>query len=551
MPHPSADDDGGLQPFNGRLGKLRYLGLAILSAAGALSADLVQIVLPFPVEASHELKVEHPDRAPIAYPILLGHVLTHVVAAFCATCGRARAESDSINMWQVPLTPGCSAGLETAVTKRIDLVASDCDGFLKLGLLARTLQVLLKELDVPSTWISNTEDMLSAWRASMPETIPDIEKAWMVSCLKLLKVAMATFQSDDELWQMPCPDDTQFAVACGVAADAAVSFMSDIGTILQILVPGIMARYSGNSERRVDEDLEVRSSCCTLERLCTRFRLERMDEMLESSLVKEVVANWCSTALNSSAHVNDEPGSRPSLLHRLNRTQGFRGYDWPSPSVSQLNEIKAQEKDQKFSPREQPHDDSPSRAAAIERELSPRGLTPSTDVRRRESTRAFVTFSSKKSVPLLGGFSAEAGTEKGTGPRIAAIPTSYTDLYAELGALMPDSEQTAVCLICGAVLSAGGKGDCTLHSYRCGAGAGMFFLLQECSGLIMHKSKAAYIHSPYVDSHGETPQYRGRPLNLDLDRYDHLREVWFGHGVRQQVVAERGSSRQVILPDFY
>ena len=161
-----------------------------------------------------------------------------------------------------------------------------------------------------------------------------------------------------------------------------------------------------------------------------------------------------------------------------------------------------------------------------------------------------VTFSSKKTVALLGGFVPDS-IETPPRPRVAVMPTSYTDLYAELGNLMPDCEQTAVCLVCGEVLNAGGKGECTRHSYKCGAGAGMFFLLQECSGLIMHKSKAAYIHSPYVDSHGETPQYRGRPLNLDLDRYEHLREVWYGHAVRQQVVAERGSSRQVILPDFY
>ena len=116
---------------------------------------------------------------------------------------------------------------------------------------------------------------------------------------------------------------------------------------------------------------------------------------------------------------------------------------------------------------------------------------------------------------------------------------------------MPDCEQTAVCLICGEVLNASGKGECTRHSFKCGAGAGMFFLLQECSGLIMHKTKAAYIHSPYVDSHGETPQYRGRPLNLDLDRYEHLRELWYSHGVRQKVVAERVGTRQMIVPEFY
>ena len=136
-------------------------------------------------------------------------------------------------------------------------------------------------------------------------------------------------------------------------------------------------------------------------------------------------------------------------------------------------------------------------------------------------------------------------------PRIRMLPTSYTDLYAELGHLCPDSEQTALCLICGEVLNANGKGECTKHSTKCGAGACIFFLLQECQGLIMHGNKAVYLQSPYVDSHGETPQYRGRPLNLDLDRYELLREVWFSHGVRQKVVAERASARQVILNDFY
>jgi hypothetical protein len=174
-----------------------------------------------------------------------------------------------------------------------------------------------------------------------------------------------------------------------------------------------------------------------------------------------------------------------------------------------------------------------------------------------QASSPLVSFGSKKTVPLLGGYSPDAGATNSKGPhdrpfpRVPALPTSYTDLYAELVALLPDCEQIAVCLVCGEVLNAGGKGECTKHSYRCGGGAGLFFLLQECSGLILHKSKAAYIHSPYVDSHGETPQFRGRPLNLDLVRYEHLRELWMGHAIRQTVVAERGSSRQVILPDFY
>ena len=80
---------------------------------------------------------------------------------------------------------------------------------------------------------------------------------------------------------------------------------------------------------------------------------------------------------------------------------------------------------------------------------------------------------------------------------------------------------------------------------------GIFFLLQECVSLMIHGLKAAYIHSPYVDSHGETPQYRGRPLNLDASRYEILKRLWCGHKVREKVIAERGNTRQVILPNFY
>ena len=101
------------------------------------------------------------------------------------------------------------------------------------------------------------------------------------------------------------------------------------------------------------------------------------------------------------------------------------------------------------------------------------------------------------------------------------------------------------------VLNAAGKGECTKHAYTCGGGAGIFFLLQECVGLIMHGLKAAYVHSPYVDFYGETPHYRGRPLNLDLDRYRILRSLWSGHLVREKVIAKRASTRQVIIANFY
>ena len=47
----------------------------------------------------------------------------------------------------------------------------------------------------------------------------------------------------------------------------------------------------------------------------------------------------------------------------------------------------------------------------------------------------------------------------------ASGPTSYTDLYASLSSLCPGQEQTAICLCCGAVINAGGKG-CVRERHR-------------------------------------------------------------------------------------
>jgi len=289
--------------------------------------------------------------------------------------------------------------------------------------------------------------------------------------------------------------------------------------------------------------------------------MEPVQEMLESTTVGEILSNWYETARHHEkramiARDNKSGfGGKSSICSRLNRTQGFRVFDWPMESRGQKvnskivsNQGKNTSKKRGADPSE-PEDDGTTPMEIDEIEST--GVLASPSELQRRVAVPLVTFSSKKSVHLLGGYRSGFSSKANGRPRISMIPTSYTDLYAELGRLLPDSEQTAVCLICGEVLNAGGKGECTRHSFKCGAGTGLFFLLQECAGLIMHNSKAAYIHSPYVDSHGETPQYRGRPLNLDMERYDHLREVWSGHAVRQQVLAERASSRQIIVQDYY
>ena len=89
------------------------------------------------------------------------------------------------------------------------------------------------------------------------------------------------------------------------------------------------------------------------------------------------------------------------------------------------------------------------------------------------------------------------------------------------------------------VLNADGKRECTKHALVCGGGCGIFFLLQKCCVLIVKNHSYAIIPSPYVDSHGETPHYRGRPLFIDLPRYDSLHELWSSHLTREKVISER------------
>ncbi len=562
IPRPNATEDDGFQPFNGRLGRLRYFGLAVMATAGAVAADLVQLVIGFPLQSARDTMPE-PYRAPIVYPLLFGHVLTHVVAAICASGGRARARSDALELvWPIPF---CSRGSfitsNNSAQKKTDSVVDDSEGFIKLGLLARVLQVLLGKIGMLD---SDSEGMLDNDQEGLVlETIlkmrnicakdDSAESTWTLHCLSLLETSFSKHRQSNFVANKSHFDENiakKIEEGCFLAAIAACSFLADIGIILQLLVPGIMARYIDvdNIENQDQDNDNVYSTLTELHEL---FHLESLSEILESDAIREVLSNWYEKARkHSTAKTLSSPRistSGATVTNRLYKTQGFRVHDWPMESCRDAmgrnqGELKSEEKE-KLTSKEKiegiPMDiDSPVRPDVLQ--PNPTARTP------------LVSFSSKKNVKLIGGYTPEENPIlANTRPRVSMMPTSYTDLYAELSQLLPDSEQTAVCLVCGEVLNAGGRGECTRHSYKCGAGAGMFFLLQECAGLIMHNGKAAYIHSPYVDSHGETPQYRGRPLNLDLDRYGHLQEVWSGHNIRQQVLAERESSRQIIVDGFY
>eukprot|EP00550_Attheya_septentrionalis_P012964 CAMPEP_0198304944 /NCGR_PEP_ID=MMETSP1449-20131203/57651_1 /TAXON_ID=420275 /ORGANISM="Attheya septentrionalis, Strain CCMP2084" /LENGTH=2807 /DNA_ID=CAMNT_0044007473 /DNA_START=500 /DNA_END=8923 /DNA_ORIENTATION=- len=605
MPLPSPVDDGGAQPFDGRIGRLRFLGLAVMVATGAVSKEIVHLALDFPSgpdspnESSDMTDEELQTRAPIVFPILSGHVLTHVVAAMCATCGAARARSDSLDLTSaVKIADEAKASDHhrdsntSEDNPRTDSVMRDCEGFIKLGYIARVLQVLLGCMGMNTGTDRNRamEEKLfrtmnellkkdefncpqsESWRfSSSNDSIP-----WYRGCCLLLVCALSdqAHDVDNESDKPGNADNLEetaqmeegFYRACIYAREAVVAYLAPLGLIMQLLLPGAAAIYGNNQgqAQATPGKMEDFANRHVLDELSTELRIEPLVQMLESSLIREIVKNWYERAHESfqlPLFVQEGVGQAEFLKTSLCCKDGFRLVDWPGGSVAEVmtshcfNDSVAS-----LTPREGPHNVTSTSSMQIP--ISASGTKPvavplfdTPDMRTPSNEVASLNpplHSPKKRVPFLGWqlTPQNVGVENEK-HRIAMLPTSYTDLYAQLGPIFPDSEQTALCLVCGEVLNAGGKGECTKHAAACGGGAGIFFLLQECVGLIMHVGKAAYVHSPYVDSHGETPQYRGRPLNLDLDRYDILKELWSEHLVREKVVAERGNARQVIIANFY
>ena len=94
LPEPNPSVDDGFQPFDGRMGKLRYLGLALMVATSPVAKEVVQLCTSFPVQVAPTDPFDFDEdvkstikRAPVAYPILCGHVLSHTTAALIAVTG--------------------------------------------------------------------------------------------------------------------------------------------------------------------------------------------------------------------------------------------------------------------------------------------------------------------------------------------------------------------------------------------------------------------------------------------------------------------------------
>jgi hypothetical protein len=367
----------------------------------------------------------------------------------------------------------------------------ECLLLVQLGFLARILQVLLAHLT------ENAKDEpvneINVINAINQNQLNRSQGSWERGCYHLLHSVMSPAVSETNFPHLVDDDITKMLDdACATAKQLGKDFLCHVGFILQVLLPKSVTAFD-----ILKDPKNLRSS--TLEQLLHAFHVDDFYQMTSYPLVSEIISNWYKDSRRSK--------SQNELERRLSQTRSYEAYDWPNVC----------------------YDD----------------LIPST------SDHAVST--SKKGFPLFQGHSAKnARANDEEGKCIEYLPNSYTDLYAALGKISPESELTAVCFVCGQVLDASGKGECTRHTYQCGGGCGIFFLLQDCICLALHKDKAAYLPSPYVDSHGETPQFRGRPLNIDPIRYDFLHELWSGHTLREHVIAERQkSTRNLMITSNY
>lgn len=466
LPYPHLLTESS-QIFDGRAGKLRYFALPLLYTSGSLTREIIHLAMNMPVKNAYSQNTESSKRAPIVYPILRGHVLTHTIAALCALCGhdRKRTSLDDTDDFEI---------------------IQECFSVIQLGFIARVLQILLGSLRKDDGAMTSESDVFL-----LIHTHQENKKIglWELGCFRLLHSALSP--QHDNVTRDKIVDDPSSEVllqACESAKQLGRDFLCYTGFILQILLPKAIIAFDSlkNISNREDK---------TLDMLMEVFKMSDLYQMASYPLVSEIISNWYKDSLP-----NDNTSD---LERRLTESRPYEVHDWPNV-----------------------HYDDPDIMSN----------TP-------------ISVTDKKIFPLFRGhcYRIESGRLETNDKCIQYIPSSYTDLYAALGKIHPDTELTAVCFVCGLVLDASGKGECTRHTFQCGGGCGIFFLLQECICLAIYKEKAAYFPSPYVDSHGETPQFRGRPLNVDPVRYDFLHELWSGHTLREHVISERQKSTRNIL----
>ncbi|XP_059822600.1 E3 ubiquitin-protein ligase ubr3 isoform X1 [Hypanus sabinus] len=128
-------------------------------------------------------------------------------------------------------------------------------------------------------------------------------------------------------------------------------------------------------------------------------------------------------------------------------------------------------------------------------------------------------------------------------PRLLQLPDNYNTIfqYYHRKACVHCSrvpKDPALCLVCGTFVCLKGQCckqqsycECVLHSQNCGAGTGIFLLINASVIIVIRGHRFCVWGSVYLDTHGEEDRdlRRGKPLYLCSERYKVLEQQWVTH----------------------
>ncbi|XP_052267250.1 E3 ubiquitin-protein ligase UBR3-like [Dreissena polymorpha] len=129
------------------------------------------------------------------------------------------------------------------------------------------------------------------------------------------------------------------------------------------------------------------------------------------------------------------------------------------------------------------------------------------------------------------------------GPHLIQLPDQYYKIFQayrkkQCPVCSNPPKDPCVCLVCGMFRCFRGacckqqhSYECVQHSVECGAGTGIFLLINSSIIVVIRGPRAALWGSVYLDEYGEEDKdlKRGKPLYLSNDRYSLLEAQWISH----------------------
>uniref|UniRef100_A0A803T6Q2 E3 ubiquitin-protein ligase n=1 Tax=Anolis carolinensis TaxID=28377 RepID=A0A803T6Q2_ANOCA len=128
-------------------------------------------------------------------------------------------------------------------------------------------------------------------------------------------------------------------------------------------------------------------------------------------------------------------------------------------------------------------------------------------------------------------------------PHLLQLPENYNTIFQyyhrkSCSVCSKVPKDPAICLVCGTFVCLKGLCckqqsycECVLHSQNCGAGTGIFLLINASVIIIIRGHRFCLWGSVYLDAHGEEDRdlRRGKPLYICKERYNVLEQQWVSH----------------------